>query len=108
MGERALRSLNALSFTTALPNQLDPALNPVRNPRTGANNSADRLGAENTVRGSRDDQILINEMDSAIGGLQAEDTKIAKQASSLNSTELQQQVGQRGLTERGSFLDILA
>ena len=108
MGERSLNSLNPLAFTTGLPNQLDPVLNPVRNPRTGANNSADRLGAEDTVRGSRNDQILINEMDSAVGGLQAEDTKIAEQASSLNSTELQQQVGQRGQAERGSFLDMLA
>ncbi len=108
MGQRALNSLNPLNFTTSWPNQLDPALNPVRNPRTGVNNSADRLGAEDAVRGSRNDQILINEMDSAVGGLQAEDTKIAGQASSLNSTELQQQVGQRGLAERGSILDILA
>ena len=105
MGQRAL---NPLVFTTALPNQLDPVLNPERSPRTGANNSADRLGAEDTVRGSRNDQLLINDMDNAVGGLQAEDTTIDAQRTPLIPTDLQQQVGQRGIVERGAFLDILA
>lgn len=105
MGQRAL---NPLVFTTMLPNQLDPVLNPVRNPRTGANNSADRLGAEDTVRGSRNDQILINDMDNAVGGLQAEDTTIDEQRTPLISPDLQQQIGQRGLAERGIFLDLIA
>ncbi len=105
MGQRAL---NPLVFTTLLPNQLDPVLNPVRNPRTGANNSADRLGAEDTVRGSRNDQILINDMDNAVGGLQAEDTTIDEQRTPLTSPDLQQQTGQRGLAERGTFLDLIA
>ncbi len=102
------RSLNPLVFTTAMPNQLDPALNPVRNPRTGVNNSADRLGAENTVRGSRNDQILINDLDNAVGGVQAEDTSIDAERTPLIPTDLQQEVGQRGMTERGVFLDIIA
>jgi hypothetical protein len=105
MGQRAL---NPLVFTTLLPNQLDPVLNPVRNPRTGTNNSADRLGAEDTVRGSRNDQILINDMDNAVGGLQAEDTTIDQQRTPLISADLQQQTGQRGLAERGTFLDLIA
>ena len=102
------RSLNPLVFTTALPNQIDPVLNPVRNPRTSANNSADRLGAENTVRGSRNDQILINDLDNAVGGVQAEDTSIDAERTPLIPTDLQQEIGQRGMTERGVFLDILA
>lgn len=105
MGQRAL---NPLVFTTLLPNQLDPVLNPVRNPRTGANNSADRLGAEDTVRGSRNDQILINDLDNAVGGLQAEDTTTDEQRTPLISADLQQQTGQRGIAERGIFLDLIA
>jgi hypothetical protein len=105
MGQRAL---NPLAFTTALPNQIDPVLNPVRNPRTGTNNTADRLGSENTVRGSRNDQVLINNMDNAVGGLQAEDTAIDAQRTPLIPADLQQHVGQKGLTERGVFLDIIA
>jgi hypothetical protein len=102
------RSLNPLVFTTLLPNQLDPVLNPVRNPRTSANNSTDRLGSEDTVRGSRNDQLLINEMDSAIGGLQGADTRIDEQSTGLSAADLRQQVGQKGQVERGSFLDIIA
>jgi len=102
------RSLNPLVFTTVLPNQLDPVLNPVRNPRTGVNNSADRLGAEDTVRGSRNDQILINDLDNAVGGVQAEDTSIDAERTPLVPTDLQQEIGQRGMTERGVFLDIIA
>jgi len=105
MGQRAL---NPLVFTTALPNQLDPVLNPVRNPRTGVNNSADRLGSEDTVRGSRNDQILINDLDQAVGGLQAEDTTIDESRTPMIQVDLQQQVGQRGIAERGTFLDIIA
>ncbi|UCD57338.1 MAG: hypothetical protein JSV16_16280 [Candidatus Hydrogenedentota bacterium] len=105
MGHRAL---NPLVFTTTLPNQLDPVLNPVRNPRTGINNSADRLGSEDTVRGSRNDQVLINDLDSAVGGLQAEDTTTDQHRTPLVSADLQQQIGQRGLIERGTFLDIIA
>ena len=105
MGQRAL---NPLAFTTVLPNQIDPVLNPVRNPRTGTNNTADRLGSENTVRGSRNDQVLINDMDNAVGGLQAEDTGIDAQRTPLISADLQQHIGQNGLTERGVFLDIIA
>lgn len=105
MGQRAL---NPLVFTTILPNQLDPVLNPVRNPRTGVNNTADRLGAEDTVRGSRNDQVLINDTDVAVGGLQAEDTSIDAQRTPLISADLQQQIGQKGLAERGTFLDIIA
>jgi len=105
MGQRAL---NPLAFTTALPNQLDPVLNPVRNPRTGTNNTADRLGSEDTVRGSRNDQILINDMDNAVGGLQAEDTRIDAERTPLIAADLQQQIGQKGYTERGVFLDIIA
>jgi hypothetical protein len=102
------RTLNSLTFTTALPNQLDPALNPVRAPRTSANNTADRLGSERTVRGSRNDQLLINDMDNAVGGLQTEDTTIDSQRTPLDSVDLQQQVGQRGMTDRGVFLDLIA
>ncbi len=102
------RALNPLVFTTALPNQLDPVLNPVRNPRTGANNTADRLGSEDTVRGARNDQILINDMDNAVGGLQGEDTGIDAQRTPLITADLQQQIGQRGFVERGVYLDIIA
>jgi hypothetical protein len=105
MGQRAL---NPLAFTTALPNQLDPVLNPVRNPRTGANNTADRLGSEDAVRGARNDQILINDIDNAVGGLQAEDTKIDAQRTPLIPADLQQQIGQKGFVERGTFLDVIA
>ena len=105
MGQRAL---NPLVFTTALPNQVDPVLNPVRSPRTSANNTADRLGAENTVHGSRNDQILITDMDRAVGGLQAEDTSIDSARTALVSSDLQQQTGQRGMAEVGNVLDILA
>jgi hypothetical protein len=105
MGQRAL---NPLVFTTALPNQMDPALNPVRAPRTSANNTADRLGAESTVHGSRNDQILINDMDNAVGGVQAEDTSIDTARTALVSSDLQQETGQRGMSEVGSNLDILA
>ncbi len=105
MGQRAL---NPLVFTTALPNQVDPVLNPVRSPRTSANNTADRLGAENAVRGSRNDQILINDMDNAVGGLQAEDTEIDATRTPLIPTDLQQQIGQRGMAEVGTIVDILA
>jgi hypothetical protein len=105
MGQRAL---NPLAFTTALPNQLDPVLNPVRSPRTGANNTADRLGAEGAVRGARNDQVLINDLDNAVGGLQAEDTGIDAQRTPLVAADLQQQIGQRGLVERGILLDIIA
>jgi hypothetical protein len=105
MGQRAL---NPLAFTTALPNQVDPVLNPVRTPRTSANNTADRMGSEDAVRGSRNDQILINDMDSAVGGLQAEDTSIDTARTSLVSADLQQQIGQRGMSKVGTVLDILA
>ncbi len=105
MGQRAL---NPLVFTTLLPNQLDPALNPTRNPRTGANNTADRLGAEEAVRGARNDQVMITTLDNAVGGLQAEDTSIDPQRTPLISADLQQQIGQRTLSERGAYLDILA
>ena len=105
MGQRAL---NPLVFTTGLPNQMDPALNPVRAPRTSANNTADRLGAESTVHGSRNDQILINDMDNAVGGIQAEDTSIDTARTALVSSDLQQETGQRGMSEVGSNLDILA
>ena len=66
------------------------------------------MGAENAVRGSRNDQILINDMDSAVGGLQAEDTAIDPTRTSLVTADLQQQIGQRGMTETGVVLDILA
>ncbi len=102
------RTLNPLVFTTALPNQVDPVLNPVRSPRTNVNNTADRLGSESTVHGSRNDQILITDMDNAVGGLQAEDTSIDAERTPLIATDLQQQVGQRGLAEVGVLLDILA
>ena len=105
MGQRAL---NPLAFTTVLPNQVDPVLNPVRSPRTGANNTADRLGAENTVRGSRNDQILINDMDNAVGGLQAEDTAIDTTRTPLVAADLQQQIGQHALAEVGTVLDLIA
>ena len=105
MGQRAL---NPLAFTTALPNQLDPVLTPVRNPRTGANNTADRLGSEDAVRGARNDQILINDIDRAVGGLQAEDTKIDAQRTPLIAADLQQQIGQKGYVERGTYLDVIA
>lgn len=105
MGQRAL---NPLVFTTALPNQVDPVLNPVRLPRTNVNNTADRLGSENTVRGSRNDQILITEMDNAVGGLQAEDTSIDAERTALIAADLQQQIGQRGMAQVGGQLDILA
>ncbi len=105
MGQRAL---NPLVFTTVLPNQVDPTLNPVRPPRTSVNNTADRLGAENTVRGSRNDQILITDMDRAVGGLQAEDTSIDTARTALISADLQQETGQRGMSEVGTVLDILA
>jgi hypothetical protein len=105
MGQRAL---NPLAFTTALPNQVDPVLNPVRAPRTSANNTADRMGSESAVRGSRNDQILINDMDNAVGGLQAEDTSIDTARTSLISADLQQQIGQRGMAEVGTVLDLLA
>jgi hypothetical protein len=102
MGQRIF---NPLNFTTALPNQLDPVLNPVRPPRTGANNSTEGLAGEDTVRGSRDDQAFINNLDNAVGGLQPEETKVDGQQTPLNSTDLQQQTGQKGLAQR---LDILA
>ena len=105
MGQRAL---NPLAFTTALPNQIDPVLNPVRNPRTGSNNTADRLGSEDAVRGARNDQILINDIDNAVGGLQAEDTKIDAQRTPLIAADLQQQIGQKGYVERGTYLDVIA
>jgi len=105
MGQRAL---NPLAFTTALPNQVDPVLNPVRPPRTSANNTADRLGAEDTVRGSRNDQILINDIDRAVGGLQAEDTTIDPTRTPLIAADLQQEIGQRAMAGVGSLLDILA
>ncbi len=105
MGQRAL---NPLAFTTALPNQVDPVLNPSRPPRTNVNNTADRLGSEKTVRGSRNDQILITDMDNAVGGLQAEDTSIDAERTALIVADLQQQVGQRGLAEVGTVLDIVA
>ena len=105
MGQRVL---NPLAFTTALPNQLDPVLNPVRNPRTGSNNTADRLGSEDAVRGARNDQILINDIDNAVGGLQAEDTKIDAQRTPLIAADLQQQIGQKGYVERETYLDVIA
>ncbi|MBI4833151.1 MAG: hypothetical protein HY801_16670 [Candidatus Lindowbacteria bacterium] len=105
MGQRAL---NPLVFTTALPNQIDPALNPLRTPRTGVNNSTDGREGEETVRGSRNDQLLINDMDSAVGGLQAEDTTIDAHRTAMDSVDLQQQVGQRGISEHGAFLDLIA
>jgi hypothetical protein len=105
MGQRVL---NPLVFTTVLPNQLDPVLNPVRQPRTSANNAADRLGAFQTARSSRNDQILINTLDNAVGGLQSEDTTIDEQRTALIPADLNQQVGQKGLDERGRFLDVIA
>lgn len=105
MGQRAL---NPLVFTTALPNQVDPVLNPVRAPRTGANNTADRMGSEDAVRGSRNDQILITDIDRAVGGLQAEDTSIDTARTPLVSADLQQEIGQRGMAAVGTVLDILA
>jgi hypothetical protein len=102
MGQRAL---NPLAFTTALPNQLDPVLNPARPPRTGANNSADVSGSGDTVRGAREDQALINNLDNAVGGLQPEETKVDGQRTSLLSNDLEQQTGQKGATRR---LDIIA
>ena len=105
MGQHAL---NPLVFTTALPNQVDPVLNPARPARTSANNTADRLGAESTVRGSRNDQILINEMDRAVGGLQAEDTGIDPARTAMIEPDLMQEVGQRGMGEAGTLLDIIA
>jgi hypothetical protein len=94
------RSLNPLAFTTALPNQLDPALNPVRPAKTGVNNSTAGLGAEDTVRGSRGDQAQVNTLDSAVGGLQTEDTKIDGERTPLLNADLQQQTGQRALGRR--------
>ena len=105
MGQRAL---NPLAFTTALPNQVDPVLNPVRLPRTSSNNTADRMGSENAVRGSRNDQVLITDMDHAVGGLQAEETAIDPSRTPLIAADLQQQIGQKGMAETGVVLDILA
>ncbi|GAB4337270.1 MAG: hypothetical protein Kow0099_10590 [Candidatus Abyssubacteria bacterium] len=103
------RPLNPLAFTTALPNQLDPALNPTRTPRTGANNAADRLDGEAAPgRGARNDQLLINDLDNAIGALQAEDTTIDEQRTGLIPADLQQQTGQKGIAERGAYLDVIA
>lgn len=102
MGQRIF---NPLNFTTALPNQLDPVLNPVRPPRTSANNSTEGLAGEDTIRGSRDDQAFINNMDNAVGGLQPEETRVEGQRTQLNPSDLQQQTGQRGAAQR---LDILA
>jgi hypothetical protein len=103
------RPLNPLAFTTALPNQLDPALNPVRTPRTGANNAADRLAEEAAPgRGARDDQLLINDLDNAVSGLQAEDTTIDAQRTGLITADLQQRKGQKGIAERGAYLDVIA
>ncbi len=92
------RSLNPLVFTTALPNQLDPVLNPVRPQRTSANNAADEAGAEDIVRGSRKDQAMINNLDNAVGGLQPEETSIDEQRTGLLSADLQQKTGQDGLS----------
>jgi hypothetical protein len=47
-------------------------------------------------------------MDNAVGGLQAEDTKIDAERTPLISADLQQEIGQKGFVERGSYLDIIA
>jgi hypothetical protein len=102
MGQRIY---NPLVFTTALPNQLDPVLNPVRPLRTGANNAADAHEAEDTVRGAREDQVLINNLDNAVGGLQPEETKVDGERTPLQTTDLHQQTGQKAIIQH---LDIIA
>jgi len=99
------QSINPLVFTTALPNQLDPVLNPARPPRTSVNNPSEGASAEDTIRGSRNDQTLINDLDSAVSGLQPEETKIEGQRTPLLPADLQQKTGQDGVARR---LDIIA
>jgi len=102
MGQRIY---NPLVFTTALPNQLDPVLNPVRPLRTGSNNAADAHEGEGAVRGTRKDQVLINDLDNAVGAVQPEETKVDGERTPLQAADLQQQTGQKAVVQH---LDVLA
>lgn len=102
-----LRGINPLVFTAFVANQLDPALNFGARPGAPRARANDAEHDGDAVTGDRDDQVRITDMDQAVPGVQAEESKIDESQTQLDSARLRQEVGGREAVDLGHNLDLL-
>lgn len=100
-----IRGINPLVFTAFVANQMDPALNIGGRPAAPRPNANSQDGDD--VSGARGDQADVNELDSAVPGLQGEETQIDASQTQLDPSRLRQEVGHRSAAEHGQHLDII-